>query len=120
MASNRAAIFNFDLCETADAIRETVTDFSTNETAPRAAEIDRSNTFPRDLWPKIGALACTASVEEEYGGSGPAISSTASRSRRFRGRRPRSGWPMAPFQISASTRSAATATRRRSANTCRS
>ena len=71
MASNRAAIFNFDLGETADAIRETVHDFSTNEIAPRAAEIDRSNTFPRDLWPKIGALGLHGiTVEEEYGGSG--------------------------------------------------
>src|ERR671937_407696 len=71
MASNRAAIFNFDLGETADAIRETVHDFANNEIAPRAAEIDRSNLFPRDLWPKIGALGLHGiTVEEEYGGSG--------------------------------------------------
>ncbi|MEN3346467.1 MAG: isovaleryl-CoA dehydrogenase, partial [Bradyrhizobium sp.] len=71
MASNQAAVFNFDLGETADAIRETVHDFSANEIAPRAAEIDRSNTFPRDLWPKIGALGLHGiTVEEEYGGSG--------------------------------------------------
>src|SRR5919201_92628 len=71
MASNRAAIFNFDLGETADAIRETVHDFSSNEIAPRAAEIDRSNAFPRDLWPKIGALGLHGiTVEEEYGGAG--------------------------------------------------
>src|SRR5689334_14316893 len=71
MASNQAAIFNFDLGETADAIRETVHDFSANEIAPRAAEIDRSNTFPRDLWPRIGALGLHGiTVEEEYGGSG--------------------------------------------------
>src|ERR1700741_2261620 len=71
MASNRAAVFNFDLGETADAIRDTVHDFSSNEIAPRAAEIDRSNQFPRDLWPKIGALGLHGiTVEEEYGGSG--------------------------------------------------
>ena len=46
----------FDLGDTADAIRETVHAFSQNEIAPRAAEIDRSNQFPRDLWPKLGAL----------------------------------------------------------------
>src|SRR4051812_2038704 len=70
MASNRL-LLNFDLGETADAIRETVHAFSQNEIAPRAAEIDRSNQFPRDLWPKIGALGLHGiTVEEEYGGSG--------------------------------------------------
>src|SRR5437016_14253512 len=71
MASNRALLLNFDLGETADAIRETVHAFSQHETAPRAAEIDRSNQFPRDLWPKIGAPGLHGiTVEEEYGGSG--------------------------------------------------
>src|SRR5947208_4875044 len=71
MASNRALLLNFDLGETADAIRETVHSFSQNEIAPRAAEIDRSNEFPRDLWPKIGALGLHGiTVEEEYGGTG--------------------------------------------------
>jgi isovaleryl-CoA dehydrogenase len=71
MASNRALLLNFDLGETADAIRETVNAFSQNEIAPRAAEIDRSNEFPRDLWPKIGALGLHGiTVEEEYGGTG--------------------------------------------------
>src|SRR6058998_4000005 len=71
MASNRALLLNFDLGETADAIRETVHAFSQNEIAPRAAEIDRSNQFPRDLWPKIGSLGLHGiTVEEEYGGTG--------------------------------------------------
>src|SRR6476659_11314600 len=71
MSSNAQRMFNFDLGETADAIRETVRDFSSNEIAPRAAEIDRSNQFPRDLWPKIGALGLHGiTVEEEYGGAG--------------------------------------------------
>src|SRR6476661_4412949 len=71
MASNRALLLNFDLGDTADAIRETVHAFSQNEIAPRAAEIDRSNQFPRDLWPKIGALGLHGiTVEEEYGGTG--------------------------------------------------
>ena len=52
MATNRALLINFDLGETADAIRETVHAFSSNEIAPRAAEIDRSNQFPRDLCPR--------------------------------------------------------------------
>ncbi|HEX2365083.1 MAG TPA: acyl-CoA dehydrogenase family protein, partial [Bradyrhizobium sp.] len=71
MIPNAYRIFNFDLGETADAIRDTVHDFASNEIAPRAADIDRSNQFPRDLWPKIGALGLHGiTVEEEYGGAG--------------------------------------------------
>src|ERR1700748_2406607 len=64
-------MFHFDVRETARASRETVQSFSQNEIPPRAAEIDRSNQFPRDLWPKIGALGLHGiTVEEEYGGAG--------------------------------------------------
>src|ERR1700716_3045517 len=71
MIPNAYRMFNFDLGETADAIRETVHDFSSNEIAPRATEIYKSNQFPRDLWPKLGALGLHGiTVEEEYGGSG--------------------------------------------------
>ena len=63
--------FNFDLGETADAIRATVRAFSQDEIAPRAAEIDRENLFPRDLWPKMGDLGLHGlTVEEDYGGAG--------------------------------------------------
>src|ERR1043166_2956833 len=71
MLPNAYRIFNFDLAEPADAIRDTAHDFAGNEIAPRAADIDRSNQFPRDLWPKIGALGLHGiTVEEEYGGAG--------------------------------------------------
>ena len=71
MLRNAAREFNFDLGETADAIRESVRDFATNEIAPRADEIDRSNIFPRDLWPRMGALGLHGmTVAEEYGGTG--------------------------------------------------
>ena len=71
MIANAQRDFNFDLGETAEAIRDTVRDFSANEIAPRADEIDRTNTFPRDLWPKIGGLGLHGiTVEEEYGGAG--------------------------------------------------
>src|SRR5262244_3432173 len=71
MIANAPKMFNFDLGETADAIRETVHDFASDEIAPRAADIDKSNQFPRDLWPKLGALGLHGiTVEEEYGGAG--------------------------------------------------
>src|SRR5258708_10820138 len=71
MIANAHRMFNFDLGETADAIRETVHAFSSNEIAPRAADIDKSNQFPRDLWPKLGELGLHGiTVEEEYGGDG--------------------------------------------------
>ena len=71
MIANAMRPFNFDLGETADAIRQTVFDFSQQEIAPRAADIDRDNEFPRDLWPKMGALGLHGlTVEEDYGGAG--------------------------------------------------
>src|SRR5471030_222070 len=71
MIPNAHRMFNFDLGETADAIRDTVQAFAAREIAPRAEEIDKSNQFPRDLWPKLGALGLHGiTVEEEYGGSG--------------------------------------------------
>src|ERR1700678_2383502 len=71
MIANPPRMFNLDRGEPPDSIRETVHDFSSHEIAPRAAEIDKNNEFPRDLWPKIGALGLHGiTVEEEYGGSG--------------------------------------------------
>jgi len=69
--ANAAREFNFDLGETADQIRETVRDFAQDRIAPRAEEIDRTNQFPRDLWPEMGALGLHGiTVEEEFGGAG--------------------------------------------------
>ncbi len=63
--------FNFDLGETADMLRESVRGFAADKIAPRADEIDKSNTFPRDLWPALGELGVHGiTVEEEWGGSG--------------------------------------------------
>lgn len=64
-------MFDFSLGETADAIREMTARFSADRIAPIAADIDRTNSFPRQLWPEIGALGLHGiTVEEEFGGSG--------------------------------------------------
>jgi len=71
MIPNAVRAFDFGLGETADAIRDTVRDFASERIAPRAEEIDRTNTFPRDLWPEMGALGLHGiTVEEDYGGTG--------------------------------------------------
>ena len=63
--------FDFALGEGVDLLRKTVREFSAELIAPRAAEIDASNLFPRDLWPELGALGLLGiTVELEYGGSG--------------------------------------------------
>ena len=68
---NSMSALDFGLGETADAIRETVHGFSETEIAPLADEIDKSDVFPRHLWPKLGELGLHGiTVEEEYGGSG--------------------------------------------------
>ena len=63
--------FDFGLGEDIDMLRETTRSFADDKIAPRADEIDKTNTFPRDLWPQMGALGLHGiTVEEEYGGSG--------------------------------------------------
>ena len=62
--------FDFGLGEDIDLLRESVAGFATDRIAPRAAAIDESNEFPRDLWPELGELGLLGiTVEEEYGGS---------------------------------------------------
>jgi isovaleryl-CoA dehydrogenase len=60
----------YGLDETLTALRDTVYAFAQKEIAPRAAEIDESNSFPADLWPRMGEMGLLGiTVEEEYGGS---------------------------------------------------
>jgi isovaleryl-CoA dehydrogenase len=64
-------MLDFGLGETADAIRETTARFAADKLTPRAAKIDATNTFPRDIWPAMGALGLHGiTVEEEFGGLG--------------------------------------------------
>ena len=68
---NRLPGLDFDLGETADMLRDQVASFSAAEIAPRAADIDKTNDFPADLWRKFGDLGVLGiTVEEEYGGAG--------------------------------------------------
>jgi len=61
---------NFDLGETVDMLRDAVQDFAQAEIAPLAAEIDRSNEFPNQLWPKLGDMGLLGiTVPETYGGA---------------------------------------------------
>ena len=73
MAFVRSSYVGLDhsLGETISLIRDTVRQFSSQEIAPRADEIDRTDSFPRDLWPRLGDLGLLGiTVSEEYGGSG--------------------------------------------------
>ncbi|MAN72744.1 MAG: acyl-CoA dehydrogenase [Henriciella sp.] len=71
MIPNTYPTLNFDLGETADMIRETVKSFAADQIAPLAAEIDRTDVFPRHLLPKMGELGLLGiTVEEEWGGTG--------------------------------------------------
>jgi isovaleryl-CoA dehydrogenase len=65
MRVNDFRSFDFGLGETADMLRASVRDFAADRIAPRADEIDRSNIFPRDLWPELGKLGLHGITVEE-------------------------------------------------------
>ena len=62
--------FNFALGESVDLLRDSVKCFADKEIAPLAAQIDRDNLFPNQVWRKFGDMGLLGiTVEEEYGGS---------------------------------------------------
>ena len=63
--------FDFELGARVDELRQAVREFALRRIAPQADEIDRSNRFPRELWPEMGAMGLLGmTVPEEYGGLG--------------------------------------------------
>ena len=62
---------NLDLTESQRLVREMVREFAEREVAPRAAEIDRTDEFPWDLYRRMGELGLLGmTVPPEYGGAG--------------------------------------------------
>jgi isovaleryl-CoA dehydrogenase len=71
MQNTRLAALDHDLGPEIDMLRNTVRDFAEEKIAPIAAEIDKTDRFPIELWPKMGALGLHGiTVEEDYGGAG--------------------------------------------------
>src|SRR5437588_3656981 len=71
MQNTRLSSLDFDLGPEIDMLRTTVRGFAEDRVAPLAAEIDRTDRFPIELWPEMGALGLHGiTVEEEYGGAG--------------------------------------------------
>ena len=69
MRSNSQAFMKFDIDPMIEEMRDVVARWVEDKLAPRAAEIDESNLFPRDLWPELGELGVLGiTAEEEYGG----------------------------------------------------
>jgi len=71
MRSNSQAFMKFDLDPVIEEMREMVARWAADRLAPRAAEIDEKNLFPRDLWPELGELGLLGiTADEDYGGAG--------------------------------------------------
>ena len=110
---------DFGLGETHDLLRQTLQSFCAQEIAPRAAQIDRENAFPPDLWRKLGELGLHGmTVAEEYGGSAMGYLAHIIAMEEISRASAAVGSPTGRIRTCASTRSTATAPRRKSASTC--
>src|SRR6266481_4304843 len=71
MQNTRLLMLDHDLGPEIDMLRGSVRDFAEAKIAPIAADIDKTDRFPQELWPEMGALGLHGiTVEEEYGGAG--------------------------------------------------
>ncbi len=71
MIPNEYPTLDFDLGDDADMLRQSISGFAADEIAPRAADIDRDNDFPKDLWRKMGDMGLLGiTVHEDLGGAG--------------------------------------------------
>jgi isovaleryl-CoA dehydrogenase len=71
MIPNAYPTLDFDLGDTTDMLRDSVRSFVGDKVSPLAEEIDKTNVFPRHLWPQMGELGLLGiTVEEEFGGTG--------------------------------------------------
>src|ERR1700748_473721 len=71
MRNTRLSSLDFDLGPEIDMLRTTVRGFAEDRVTPLAAEIDRTDRFPVELWPEMGVLGLHGiTVEQEYGGAG--------------------------------------------------
>jgi len=71
MIPNEYPTLDFDLGDDADMLRQSISGFAADEIAPRAADIDRDNDFPKDLWRKMGDMGLLGiTVNEDLGGAG--------------------------------------------------
>ena len=103
----------FDHGEEIDMLRDTVARFVADQITPRAAEIDATNSFPDDIWRKLGDLGLLGiTAPEEVGGTGLGYLAHVIAAR------PAWGSATAPTPTCASTRSCATATPSRRPSTC--